>query len=77
MFVKIFKSFLNSLNGMKIAFKFVIITELLNTSIEKTVDLIFPERNHEIKKIKNISSASVFVSVLLFLIFFLFFLITN
>ena len=113
MFVKLFKSFLNSLNGIKSAFKidksvkleflitipvvliiiiifkntelyilillwfFIIITELLNTSIEKTVDLISPERNHEIKKIKDISSASVFISVLLFLIFFFFFLLTN
>ena len=113
MFVKLFKSFFNSLNGIKSAFKidksvkleflmtipvvfviiiifkntelyilillwfFIIITELLNTSIEKAIDLISPERSHEIKKIKDISSAAVFISVLLFLIFFLFFLIAN
>ena len=46
----------------------VIIVELINTSIEKTIDFISLERNIEIKNIKDISSSAVFLSLCLFVI---------
>ena len=52
----------------------IIITELLNTALEKTVGLISSETNEKIKVIKDISSAAVFLSVLIFLSSFFYFL---
>jgi len=46
----------------------VIIVELINTSIEKTIDFISLERNIEIKNIKDISSSAVFLSLCLFVL---------
>ena len=46
----------------------VIIVELINTSIEKTIDFISLERSIEIKNIKDISSSAVFLSLCLFVL---------
>ena len=101
---KIYKNFLNSINGLKISlrehsfileiiggfvlfpylffsdldniFKLVIMSiyfmllafELLNTAIEKLSDKISKKLDPDIKKVKDISSASVFVILILLLI---------
>ena len=46
----------------------VLIIELLNTGIEKTLDFISTERHPLIKAAKDMSSAAVFLSILLTLI---------
>ena len=101
---KLLFNFINSLNGLKIAFKehsfiieivgglilipYIVIAdlnnifkliviviyflllafELLNTAIEKLSDKISKEYNQDIKKIKDISSASVFIILMLLII---------
>lgn len=42
----------------------VISLELLNTSIEKTLDLLHPEKHDSVKFIKDVSAAAVLVSSL-------------
>ena len=42
----------------------VIIIELLNTAIEKTIDRISHERNHLSKKVKDIGSAAVLGAII-------------
>ena len=54
---------------------FIIIVELINTAIEKTIDSISKDENIIIKKIKDISSAAVFLSVMIFLFSFIYFLL--
>lgn len=46
------------------AIGFVITTEILNTSIEKLVDLIQPDYHPMAGKVKDFGAAAVFVSVL-------------
>ena len=48
----------------------VIIVELINTSIEKTLDFITLKKNKDIKIIKDISSAAVFLTICLFIFAF-------
>ncbi len=103
MLKKFYLNLINSINGLKIAFKehsfiaevlgglflipYIIITdldnllklmiisifflllafELLNTAIEKLSDKISKEFDEDIKKIKDLSSSSVFI-ILIFLI---------
>ncbi|HKJ63968.1 MAG TPA: diacylglycerol kinase [Desulfopila sp.] len=43
----------------------VLITEILNTAIEKIVDLVSPEFNELAKKAKDMGSAAVFLSLVL------------
>jgi len=43
---------------------FILITELMNTAIESTVERISPERHPLSKKAKDVGSAAVFVSLL-------------
>ena len=102
--MKLYKNFLNSINGIKISFKenslileliggifllpylfflqqseylklliltvyfFLLAFEIVNTSIEKLCDKITNEYDLDIKRIKDLSSAAVFI-VLLILIF--------
>lgn len=101
---KFFLNFVNSINGLKVAFKehsfiseilgglilipylifsnlkneykLIIISiyflllafEILNTSIEKLSDKISKEIDSDIKKIKDLSSASVFIILILLII---------
>ncbi len=101
---KFYQNLLNSINGLKEAFKehsfifeligglillpylfisnidnqfkFILISvyfvllafELLNTSIEKLSDRITKEFDPDIKKVKDLSSASVFIILILFII---------
>ena len=44
----------------------LIIIELINTAIEKTIDLISLEKSTKINDIKDISSAAVFIAFILF-----------
>ena len=41
----------------------VVVVELINTAIEKTVDRISTERNASAKMIKDVASAAVFVAI--------------
>ncbi len=47
------------------AIALVIITEILNTAIEKIADFISPERNVKIKIIKDLAAAAVFTSAII------------
>ena len=91
---KLYSNFLNSINGLKVAFNehsfiveiiggiFLILIviiyflllafELLNTSIEKLSDKVNQKFDLDIKIIKDLSSAAVFLilMILLFLIIF-------
>lgn len=49
--------------GMVICIGLVIITETLNTSIERIADFVSPQRHQEIKVIKDLSAAAVLISV--------------
>lgn len=42
----------------------VFICELINTSIEALADFVSPEKHPQIKKVKDLSAAAVFVSAL-------------
>jgi len=46
------------------AIGFVLVTEILNTSIENLADLISTERNKSIKTLKDLAAASVLVSAI-------------
>lgn len=46
----------------------VFISELFNTSLEKLSDLVHPEWNDQIKKIKDYSAAAVFISAIIALV---------
>lgn len=50
------------------AFTFVIVTELINTAIEKFADFVSPDFNNAIGRIKDISAAAVLISTLYALI---------
>ena len=47
-----------------VAIAFVIITEMINTAIEILCDLISPEINSQIKRIKDISAGAVLIAAL-------------
>ena len=104
MIKKLFRNFLNSVNGIRIVFKessfvleillgiiiipyilienvtiliklLVISTymlllsfEIFNTAIEKLCDKITKKKDHDIKKIKDLASASVFVILIILFI---------
>lgn len=66
-------SFIFSLSLIEFSFifmfiMFVIVSELMNTSIEYFADYVQPERDESIKKIKDISAAAVLISVVASLI---------
>lgn len=42
---------------------FVVVTEIINTAIEKLCDFIHPNKNENIKIIKDITAAAVLISV--------------
>lgn len=44
---------------------FVLILEMINTSIEKIVDMVSPEVRHEAKVAKDVAAASVLISTVL------------
>jgi diacylglycerol kinase len=44
------------------AIGFVITTEIINTAIEQIANFISPEKNENIKKIKDLSAAAVLIS---------------
>lgn len=46
------------------AIGFVIVLELINSTIENISDFISPEKNNSIKKIKDLSAAGVLISAL-------------
>ena len=107
MIKKLYKNFLNSLNGLKVAFKensfrleillglflvpYILISnnelilkiilsilyllllafEIMNTSIEKLCDKITKDLDDDIKKIKDLSSASVFAVLITLLVIFI------
>ncbi|OAQ39619.1 diacylglycerol kinase [Pedobacter psychrophilus] len=47
------------------AIALVIITEILNTTIEKLADFVSPEKNIKIKIIKDLAAAAVFTSAII------------
>ena len=61
--------------GVLTAIALVFITEILNTAIEKLADFVSPERNINIKIIKDLAAAAVFtsaaISVIIGLIIFI------
>ena len=107
MIKKLYKNFLNSLNGLKVAFKensfrleillglflvpyilfsnnelilkiilsilylLLLAFEIMNTSIEKLCDKITKDFDNDIKKIKDLSSASVFAVLITLLAIFM------
>ncbi len=46
----------------------VVVSEILNTCIEKIADFIQPEYNHKIKEIKDLSSAGVLFASMIALV---------
>jgi diacylglycerol kinase (ATP) len=44
------------------AIGFVLVTEVINSSIERLCDLITPEKDEKIKKIKDLAAAGVLIS---------------
>ena len=106
--MKLYKNFINSMNGLKVALnensfileliggifllpylffldvsillKMLILTiyflllafEILNTSIEKLCDKITEEIDDDVKKIKDLASASVFVILVILIILIIF-----
>jgi diacylglycerol kinase len=46
----------------------VIVTEIVNTALEKLVDLVSPEINEQAREIKDISAAAVLVAAVIALI---------
>ena len=107
MIKKLYKNFLNSLNGLKVAFKensfrleillglflvpyilfsnnelilkiilsilylLLLAFEIMNTSIEKLCDKMTKDFDDDIKKIKDLSSASVFAVLITLLVIFM------
>ena len=107
MIKKLYKNFLNSLNGLKVVFKensfrleillglflvpyilfsnnelilkiilsilylLLLAFEIMNTSIEKLCDKITKDLDDDIKKIKDLSSASVFAVLITLLAIFM------
>ena len=107
MIKKLYKNFLNSLNGLKVAFKensfrleillglflvpyilfsnnelilkiilsilylLLLAFEIMNTSIEKLCDKITKDLDDDIKKIKDLSSASVFAVLITLIVIFI------
>ncbi len=51
-----------------IAIGLVLLTELLNTTIENIADFISPERHEKIKTIKDIAAAAVLISAIVALV---------
>ena len=108
MIKKLYKNYINSLNGLKVAFKensfileliggifllpylfflnaslllkmlilavyFLLLAfEILNTSIEKLSDKITKEIDEDIRKIKDLASAAVFVVLIILIILIIF-----
>ena len=104
---KLYSNFINSINGLKIAFKensfilelvlgvflipyiflsnidlnykiilsvlyfFLLAFEIINTAVEKLCDRVTTDLDPEIKKIKDLSSAAVFLVLTLLVIIFL------
>ena len=69
----IFLSIILKINGVEFVLLFltiliVLITELFNTAIEFTIDLISPEYNSMAKKAKDVSAAAVLIAALFALI---------
>jgi len=69
----IFLSIILKINGVEFVLLFltiliVLITELFNTAIEFTIDLISPEYNSIAKKAKDVSAAAVLIAALFALI---------
>lgn len=56
---------INTLEWIAIIFSigFVVVTEIINTAIEKLCNFIHPNKNENIKIIKDISAAAVLISV--------------
>ena len=107
MIKKLYKNFLNSLNGLKVVFKensfrleillglflvpyilfsnnelilkiilsilylLLLAFEIMNTSIEKLCDKITKDLDDDIKKIKDLSSASVFAVLITLIVIFI------
>ena len=108
MIKKLYKNYINSLNGLKIAFKensfileliggiflipylffldhslflksliltvyFLLLAfEILNTSIERLSDKVTKEIDEDIRKIKDLASASVFVILIVLVVLIIF-----
>lgn len=51
--------------ALSIAIALVWIAELFNTAIEKICDLVSPQRNAQVKFIKDVSAAAVLIAALL------------
>lgn len=49
---------------LTIAMALVWVTEMLNTAIEKTMDLLHPERHSSVKWIKDVAAGAVLVAAL-------------
>jgi diacylglycerol kinase (ATP) len=43
---------------------FVLFSEIINTLVEETLDIIEPNYNHQIKILKDISSAMVLIAII-------------
>ncbi len=55
-----------------LAVAFVLIAEIFNTTIEKTMDLVHPDYSEKVRDIKDLASGAVFLAVILSLFLFAF-----
>lgn len=50
--------------AVSLAIGLVLVTEIINSAIEKLADIVSPERHEEVKKLKDLSAAAVLLSAL-------------
>ncbi len=55
-----------------LAVSFVLIAEIFNTAIEKTMDLVHPDYSEKVRDIKDLASGAVFLAVILSVFLFAF-----
>lgn len=60
----VFKISVNEWFAVLFAIGFVITVEIINTAIENMADIVSPEKDKRIKKIKDLSAAAVLISAL-------------
>ncbi|MDY0217015.1 MAG: diacylglycerol kinase family protein [Bacteroidales bacterium] len=60
----IFKISVNEWFVVLLAIGFVMVVEIINTAIESIANIISPEKDKRIKKIKDLSAAAVLISAL-------------
>lgn len=60
----VFKISVNEWFAVLFAIGFVMTVEIINTAIENMADIVSPEKDKRIKKIKDLSAAAVLISAL-------------